>query len=359
MGSGNVLLASVERGLTAYGIDISPLFQFITHMKTREISSRAFNEAIDLVLEAEKLPLDYTKFPALSSFNRLFQKDTLAHLLNILDIARREGEAGDVARFAVVSTLLDFSRAARWGKGLRIVRKRPRYESGILVERIRKMQVDQAKFEKMKKLGHAVPLLGDIKENMENLRDIRGRKFRLSQNDGIDMVITSPPYCNSSDYVEMYKLEHWMLGCISDREEFSSLSRSTIRSHTSFVNEDIKWKHEVIEDVASRLEKKDLWNDKIPAMLRGYTSDLYLAFKNVVNILNKGGCMFIVEGNSCYGGIPIPFDLVLADALSDMGLNVEKIIATRYLLTSSQQRKLLRAKERKILRESILVLKTG
>lgn len=356
MGSGNVLLASVERGLTAYGVDISPLFQFITYMKTRRISSRAFNGAIDIVLKAEKLPLDYTKIPDLSSFDRLFRKDTLARLLNILDVPSNAREAGDIVKFAVAATLLKFSRAALWGKGLRIVRrKRPRYRTSMLVKKIKQMQADQAKFEKKEKLGRAVPLLGDIKGDIENLRDIQGRRFRLSKNDRIDTVITSPPYCNSSDYIEMYKLEHWILGYISSKEEFSSFSHSTIRSHTSFVGESIKWKHEVVENVVPCLENEDLWNSKIPAMLRGYTSDLYLALKNVANILNDGGCMFIVEGNSCYGGIPIPFDLVLADAASDLGLNVEKIIVTRYLLTSSQQRKLLGTRERKFLRESILI----
>lgn len=356
MGSGNVLLASVERGQTAYGIDVSPFFQFITYMKTRRIPSRAFDGAISIVLKADKLPLDYTKIPPLSSFDRLFRKNTLAHLLNVLNTAHDAGEAGDVAKFAVAATLLDFSRAARWGKGLRIVHKRPHYRSSMLIEKIKQMRVDQVEFEKKEKLGRAIPLLGDVKEDFENLHDIRRRRFRLSKSSGINMVITSPPYCNSSDYIEMYKLEHWILGYISDKEEFNCLSNSTIRSHTSFNDGNTKWKHEVVEDVASRLEKKDLWSDKIPAMLRGYASDLYLALKNMVNLLNDGGRMFIVEGNSCYGGIPIPFDLVLADAVTDMGLNVKKIIASRYLLTSSQQRKLLEAKERKILRESILII---
>lgn len=355
MGSGNVLLASVERGLAAYGVDISPLFQFISHVKTMEISEQTFNRARAIILKAESLPFEYSKIPSLSSFDKLFKKDTLAHLLNVLDVAHNTGEVENIVKFVVVATLLQYSRAARWGKGLRVVRNKPRYRGERLIKKLKQMKEDQNEFKNKQTLGHAFSLCGNVKNGLGDLRDIKGKKILLSKKNEIDTVITSPPYCNSSDYVEMYKLEHWLLGYISNKEEFSSLSRSTVRSHTSFANEKIKWKHEVTENIASSLEDMDLWSSKIPSMIRGYTSDLYTVLRNVVDILKDEARLFIVEGNSCYGGIPIPFDLILADAAAELDLNVKKIITARYLITSSQQRP-LKKNERKILRESIITM---
>lgn len=353
MGSGNTLLASVERGLTAIGIDVSPLFQFVSSVKTKNILDSEFERAVNIVQEANELQNETVKVPSLSSFNKLFKQDTIVSLLRVIQAAQDERIAGEVVKFAIISTLLSFSAAARWGKGLRIVRPKPDYDSNILMRKITAMQKDQNSDNVMNR-GNAIALLGSVND-LERLHDINGANFKLTKETGVDTVITSPPYCNSSDYIEMYKLEHWILSYVRDAKEFHSLSYSTMRSHLTFCDHHFKWKHKAIEDCASHLESQDLWNKKIPMMLRGYTSDLYEAIKNISTVVEDKGRLFVLQGNSCYGNIPIPFDLVLADFASELGLVVEKIIVTRYLPTSSQQRKNLSVKERKILRESLLV----
>ena len=354
MGSGNTLLASVERGLTSIGIDISPLFQFVSSVKTKNIPKSAFERAVNIVQEANKLHNETVNVPSLSSFNRLFKQDTIASLLRVIQAAQGKGSAEEVVKFAVISTLLTFSTAARWGKGLRVVRPKPDYDRDILVRKITAMQRDQNS-DNVKNRGNAIPLLGNVND-LERLHDINGAIFKLTEETGVDTVITSPPYCNSSDYIEMYKLEHWILGYVCDAKEFRSLSHSTMRSHLTFCNQHFDWKHGVIEDCASSLENLDLWNKKIPMMLQGYTSDLYEMLKNISTVVGDKGRFFILQGGSCYGNIPIPFDLVLADFASELGLTVEKIIVTRYLSTSSQQSKTLGNKERRILREALLVI---
>lgn len=354
MGSGNTLVASVERGLTAFGIDVSPLFQLISSVKTRDIPDGAFKTAINIVKEADKLENVTDEVPSLSSFNRLFKQDTILSLLRVIHAAQGQGIAEEVVKFAVISTLLSFTAAARWGKGLRIIRPKPDYDSKIIVRKITSMQEDHHSG-KDRNRGKGIPLLGSV-HSLEYLQDITGTRFKLTSGTDVDTVVTSPPYCNSSDYIEMYKLEHWILGYIQDSKEFLSLSHSTIRSHLTFLDEQIKWKHETIENCVSNLENQDLWNRKIPKMVQGYTSDLYEALKNISALVKDKGRLFILQGNSCYGNIPIPFDLVLADFACEMGLTVEKIMVTRYLSTSSQQRKNLSDRERRILRESLLFI---
>ena len=354
MGSGNSLLASVERGLTTIGVDVSPLFQFVSCIKTKEIPESAFARAASIIHEASKIDKESVEMPSLSSFTRLFEQDTIVNLLKVIRAAQDQGIAGEIVKFAVVSTLLSFSSAARWGKGLRIVRTKPPYDSNILLGKVATMlgDVNSSNYEHH---GEALPLWGSVND-LEHLKNVDGIQFELNEETGVNTVITSPPYCNSSDYIEMYKLEHWVLGHVHDAEEFQSLSHSTMRSHLTFHDGDLKRKHPVVEDCAAQLESRDLWNKKIPLMLRGYTSDLFEALREISNIVEDKGHFFILQGNSCYGNIPIPFDLILADFASELELTVEKIIITRYLSTSSQQSKTLGNDERRTLRESLLVI---
>jgi hypothetical protein len=352
MGSGNSLLASVEKGLTAIGVDVSPLFQFVSWVKTKEIPESAFAQAASIIQKASKIDKKSVEMPSLSSFNRLFKRDTIINLLKVIKAAQDQGIAGEIVKFAVVSELLSFSSAARWGKGLRIVRPKPVYDISILLMKITEMLRDMNS-DKTENRGKTIPLCGNVND-LEHLKDIDGAHFELNEETGVNRIVTSPPYCNSSDYIEMYKLEHWILGHVQDAKEFQSLSHSTMRSHLTFHDEDLDWKHPVVEDCAAQLESQDLWNKRIPMMVRGYTSDLHQALRNISGIVEEKGRLFILQGNSCYGSIPIPFDLVLADFISEAGLTVEKIVVTRYLSTSSQQRKSLSGRERKILRESLL-----
>ena len=62
-------------------------------------------------------------------------------------------------------------------------------------------------------IEHCPPLIenytysehGDVREKISSIRD-----------ESIDIVITSPPYLNSRDYTDVYRLELWLLGYIKN-----------------------------------------------------------------------------------------------------------------------------------------------
>ncbi len=65
---------------------------------------------------------------------------------------------------------------------------------------------------------------------------------------------------------------------------------------------------------------------------------------------------FIVVGNSCYKGVPIQTDEILAQEAQKLGFKCKEIIIARKLKTSSQQMKIIDSKTKFYLRESIIVL---
>jgi tRNA G10 N-methylase Trm11 len=361
MGSGNTLIACREFDKTGYGVDVSPLFWFVAHVKANQYSYPDFDEAIQAIDKADEEIEKDIQIPALSSYRRLFNRKRLSKLLMFKKVANSlNPKARDLLLFALASELVYFSRATRYGKGLRNQkRKKMTNVDKTLKLKLSKMKEDYATLNGNEPLRHnrVFPLLGDARNLSLIKNPLTGKKVSLPQGE-IDCVVTSPPYCNSADYVEMYKLEHWFLDYVKSYEEFKKLSYSTLRSHTTLNNENVEWKHNAIEEICDFLKNNELlWNRKVPAMIRAYFDDLHKCLGELQDVLRPNGVIFLLVANSSYGTVPVPTDLLVAEAADDMGLEVEKIIEARLLTTSGQQWKTMDDESRKLLRESVLVLR--
>jgi len=350
MGSGNTLVACVEFGKNGFGIDVSPLFWFITTVKTTKYSVDDFNKAIATVSNANKV--EQLDPPLLSSFSKLFEKKQLNELLTLRELAYElPAKPKMILLFALASKLIDFSKAKRYGKGLHFKagKEKTLEIKKTIITKIKKMQRSYFKFNHK---GEAFPILADARKLPLKIKD-----KNISEGQ-IDIIFTSPPYCNSSDYIEMYKLEHWFLNFISTYEEFKKMSYSTIRSHTTFVNDDFDWSHPVLDEISLTLNgfKNNLWSKKIPLMILGYFDDLYKSLNEFYRILSPDKKAVIVVGNSCYSKVVIPTDLLIAEAAKDVGFRIEKIEVLRQLITSGQQWKELDSESKSLLRESMITL---
>ena len=91
-------------------------------------------------------------------------------------------------------------------------------------------------------------------------------------------------------------------------------------------------------------------------MLKLYFSDMFNVIKQCYEVLESNGFCCIVVGNSSYGNIVFPTDLVLAKFAKSIGFEIDTINVGRYIITSSQQyEKTITYKN--YLRESIICLK--
>ena len=91
-------------------------------------------------------------------------------------------------------------------------------------------------------------------------------------------------------------------------------------------------------------------------MLNVYFNDMFNVLQKIYKNTKRNGYCVIVVGNSAYGNLPIPTDLILAQIGQKIGFDVCEIIVARKNETSSQQH--LKLKEyTEYLRESIIILK--
>ena len=130
---------------------------------------------------------------------------------------------------------------------------------------------------------------------------------------------------------------------------------------TSNLNADIKkeigetHRTALLSDIIEYLSTRTLWDKRIPKMLDTYFFDMYLLLKMLACATKPGGFCVIVVGNSSYGNLAIPTDVLLAQMGEKAGFRTKEIIEARKNETSSQQHTKL-GNLVEYIRESLVVL---
>ena len=112
---------------------------------------------------------------------------------------------------------------------------------------------------------------------------------------------------------------------------------------------------EELDVLIENLNGRVLWDKKIPLMLKLYFSEMFELLDSIYVSLEKNGFCSIVVGNSAYGGVIFPTDLLLARYAEKNGFEIDKIEVDRYIITSSQQYQST-FNQKRFLRESVVCL---
>lgn len=158
---------------------------------------------------------------------------------------------------------------------------------------------------------------------------------------GSELAVFSPPYPNSFDYTDVYNVELWVLGYLSNSASNRSLRESTLRSHvqirrdmSSGISRSVTL-HDVVEKLSLRRDK--LWNRHIPEMIEAYIHDMREILGSLEAQLCPGGRVYMAVGDSRYSGIDIPTARMLTEEAPHLGFAVENIEAFRSMRSSPQQ----------------------
>lgn len=156
-----------------------------------------------------------------------------------------------------------------------------------------------------------------------------------------DLSVFSPPYPNSFDYTDVYNVELWTLGYLKDGQANQALRRSTISSHVQ-ISRDYARPPRGSRTLNLTLRKlgsvrDNLWNRWIPEMVGAYFADMVTVLSTVRNALRSGGSIWMVVGDSRYGGVSIPTASILRELSSALALHSERVSPFRSMRTSAQQ----------------------
>ena len=154
-------------------------------------------------------------------------------------------------------------------------------------------------------------------------------------------IITSPPYCNRYDYTRTYALEHALLGV--DEFELARLRQAMVsctvenrakkllalnRGWQTAVDicDGMPLLQQILNYLDYKKAKKELNNNGIARMVRGYFYEMACVIQECYRVLDKNGMMFMVNDNVRYAGVAISVDTILSKIAQDIGFRVERIL---------------------------------
>jgi len=164
----------------------------------------------------------------------------------------------------------------------------------------------------------------------------------------VDLVLTSPPYCNRYDYTRTYALELVYLGVNAERLKALRQSMLSCTVENRAKVDQLRALYEgrgqekefdkimqvfgaqkALQEVLAILEKLgaagELNNANIPNMVRNYFLEMAFVIHELGRILRPGGRIVMVNDNVRYAGEEIPVDLILSDFSRKFGMHTETI----------------------------------
>lgn len=358
MGSGSTLLGASELNLNSIGFEVNPFSYFLAYCKLMNYDMETISEfkiCFEDILNKSFNSTNIYPLPDLSISSKVFEEHIQNYYMAIkyliVNYPIENQSVKDLLKLGWLSCLENVSNYRKAGNGLkkrkyikpRILNKQDVYKN--IYNQYSNMYEDMLN----SKTKAKVTLYNESCKNM---------KSKISEN-SISGIIFSPPYANCFDYTEIYKLELWFGNFVNKYSDLKILRKKSLHSHLNgdlTIYEDNIKNNNLLSNIITKIEKKDLWDKRIPNMLKLYFNDMFCVLEDCYSILeNKGFCSIII-GNSAYGGIIIPTDLILAQYAENLGFIVDKIEVDRYIITSSQQYETTK-ENKKYLRESLICLK--
>lgn len=344
LGTGSVFINDIIEN--CYGFDTSPLAIEISLAKLTKLSKKDYISAKKIVNNIdEKKFIDY-EYPVWPSYEKYAPKKRYKKIINI--IHSFDSENDNLKRFikyVIISNLDKIFDYKRDGNGIKY--RESKISDNSVIDYIKEL----------------ILLALSLKENFDktNTKKINflNESVVTTQNEinNIDLVVTSPPYANMFDYFEVYKMELWTSGLINSYEEWKKLKKSALRSNkNSNIKKEDTIDNDLLKHATSRMRKRSV-NSTTISMVNNYFYDMKIVLEKMHKILNKNGYMFIVVGNSFYGGVPVATDDIIASEAQKIGFAVIDKIISRRLSTSSQQMKIISNEDKVYLRETIIVLR--
>lgn len=358
MGGGTTGVSLGTQNLSVYGVEYNPFIRFVS--ATKSIIPKAnlteFKDAVKKLskIDFEKKEIDIPVISTLQSRNYISKKN-----LKIIVNSQKEINKLDVSSntkmlllIGVASSIEAAFNLRKDGRALRYSPKRAVYNvKNIIFNKYSEIQSDIESFRKISKLRdkNLFEIFEGTSVDLKNLKK-NGQKIALADN-YFDLVLYSPPYLNNFDYSEVYKLELWLMGFVSDYVSWRTLRLGTLRSHPSvrFTETEALKNNDLAAPIYNKLvemgESICIPKDKQEVLKRtilGYFDDMFLAFKEQFRVMKQGGVLCFVVANSRHYYLPIATDVILAEISRCAGFEPLELFSIRKRNGRTRQKDFLR-----------------
>lgn len=339
-GAGTTQLTASMMQIPAFYAEVNPFMVFVAETKVnrsawgrnnlatvRKVFARFLEQLDASTLDRLGTQVDLASYATAFPGRDFFVERNLRNLLaarNLADqVSGKEHRVRDLLRLACAANVVRSSNMTRRAD---LRRRRPDEYKGRLVnvaafirESVERMLDD------IEQLPLNMATMARVADDSRQLgADWQGR---------FDMVITSPPYLNGTNYIRNTELELWYLGYLDSEAQLADYRRQTVCAGINDVSRarDHYTHFERVEEVAKQLDHQTK-DRRIPIMVRHYFSDMGQVFRGTFGALVPGGRIILDIGDSQFYGVHVPTDELLLDAAQSVGFEVEHkhLLARRY-----------------------------
>lgn len=340
-GTGTTPITGMLEGIKTYYSEVNPLLQFLIEtklfayqiggIKKSALIKDIFDLSINIAKTIDQAPSDnvlrqyyYDVFGDSVFFDSSTFELVLKSRKALDQIIINNPALGKIASIAVVSSLLSSSNLIRSGDVRYRTKEELKKKTVFIDEVVRRLIMMANDLEKIDTYSGEAPVF--LCEDARNLDTLPKTDF--------DLVITSPPYLNGTNYFRNTKIELWFLRCIQSKSDLAGFRYKAV---TSGINDVTVGKTNipaplVAQEVVKILEGS-AYDSRIPRMVAGYFADMETIFKRLRKHLSKDAKIAIDIGDSVYAGVHIPVQNIISGLLEDDGYKLEQEITLRKRLS--------------------------
>lgn len=339
-GTGTTPLCAATSGRRAHAVDLNPFLVWLATVKTRAYSDTDTTTALALTAEVvatarETWASDGHWEPNLANIERWWEPSSLTALGAIRQALDEHGDGGaatDLLLIAFARTVIESSAAAFNHQsmsfndhGLNGSKPEPEAVRAVLKS-----------FER-----RALSVIEECEPNPPGAAAIHlGDARRLSAviHEPVDLMVTSPPYCNRISYIRELRPYMYWLRFLEEAKTASDLDWQAIggtwgTATSKLLTEDLGTAPALGDDFTATVERIRSEPDKPNARLLGnyvykYFADAWSHAQSVAEVMAPGGEVVYIVGNSTFFGHTVPTEKWYADLLHAIGfeaISVETI----------------------------------
>ena len=144
---------------------------------------------------------------------------------------------------------------------------------------------------------------------------------------GADVIVTSPPYLNGTNYYRNTKVELWFVRAIQKAADLSDFRRRTVTAGINDVTTRPDFAH--ASDSITRLLRdlaENCYDRRIPQMASHYFEDMGKVLRGLTKHTVPGAPLLLDIGDSAYGGVHVDTPAILAEMMEQTGwINVKEV----------------------------------
>jgi len=329
-GTGTTIFAANSLGIKTVYSEVNPLLQFLiqtkltilqaNHDSRKKLSDQLCTTANRIISDLDKFEEDkHLKESYTNLFNssKYFDDKVFINILRLrsyIDVLKLEDELlADTITIAALAGLIPVSLLKKAGD--------VRFKTKKEIEK-ELVNLDDFLPTKLMEISEDIKNMDYVLKSSPEFITANSKNIDLAKDLEVDVVITSPPYLNGTNYFRNTKLELWFLRYIQFENDLRHFRDQALTSGINDVKKgryaqnenDITKNSNLLKDTLALLEK-DAYDQRIPKMVRSYFEEMDSVFTKLTKHLSNRAKVLIDIGDSIFGGVHIPTDEILIEIL--------------------------------------------